>query len=359
MEDHSFFKDLIVVELASVLAGPSVGMFFAELGAKVYKIENSKTGGDVTRKWTSRSETELPSAYYASINYLKETILLDLTLAKEYNKLCQLIKSADIVISNYQPSVAKKLKLEYNDIRTIKDDIILLALDGFSESVRPAFDVVLQAETGWISMTGNGDKPAKLPVALIDVIAGHQLKEAALMAIIHKLKTGEGSYVKCNLEKSSLSALANQATNYLMNGEIAKPIGTHHPNIAPYGDCYSAADGIQFVLAIGSDAQFEALWNILDLRDEVKVNWFQSNNDRLKNRVSLNENLQSAISKHQSRILFKAFESRKVPYGKIKNLGEVLESETAKSMTLEENQEGRNTSRLSSIAFTASFFDNP
>lgn len=359
MVGHTFFKDITVVELASVLAGPSVGMFFAELGAKVYKIENSKTGGDVTRKWTTANESDLPSAYYASINFSKESILLDLTAEEDYNKYLALVKTADILISNYQPRVAERLKVRYDDMRIIKGDIIFLELDGFNENNRPAFDVVLQAETGWISMTGNGTDRAKLPVALIDVIAGHQLKEAGLLAIIHKLKTGEGSYVKCNLEKSSLSALANQATNYLMNKEIAAPIGTHHPNIAPYGDCFSTRDGIDFVLAVGSEVQFESLWSILGLSTSIRNRLFQSNNDRLNNRAILIDTLQSAISKCTAKELFEAFESKKVPYGIIKNIGEVLETQTAKSMILEENIEGRDTLRLSSIAFTASFFDNP
>lgn len=359
MGDRTFFKDITVVELASVLAGPSVGMFFAELGAKVYKIENVKTGGDITRKWTTRNESELPSAYYASINYSKESVLLDLTSQADHDKLCQLVETADILISNFQPRIAEKLRVQYGDMCAIKKDIIFLELDGFNESDRPAFDVVLQAETGWISMTGNGDKPAKLPVALIDVLAGHQLKEASLLALIHKLKTGEGSWVKCNLEKSSLSALTNQATNYLMNNEIAMPIGTQHPNIAPYGDNYSTKDGVDFVLAVGSEAQFESVWNLLGLDNSLRIDSFQSNKDRLKNRTSLNQLLQSAFIKQEACQLFKAFESKKVPFGVIKDIGEVLESGTAKSMILTENTEGRNTSRLSSIAFTASFFDTP
>src|SRR5690606_32887278 len=200
----NFFKELKIIELAGVLAGPGVGLFFAELGARVLKVENKNVGGDATRTWRLAGETPNgPSAYFSSVNYKKEYLFLDLTSAADREKLLGEIASADIVISNYSSRVAQKLSMDYPSLRAVNQELIYLQLDGFANSNRPAYDVVLQAETGWISMTGHPENPSKLPVALIDVLAGHQLKEGALLALIHRMKTGEGSLVHCNLEQAS------------------------------------------------------------------------------------------------------------------------------------------------------------
>lgn len=132
-------------------------------------------------------------------------------------------------------------------------------IKGFAaQPQRPAFDVVLQAETGYISMTGTADHPAKLPIALIDVLAAYQLKQGDLMDR-QRDRTGKGAYVEVSLEAAALSGLINQASNFLMAEAVAKPLGTLHPNIAPYGELFTCADGGRLILAVGSDAQFAAL----------------------------------------------------------------------------------------------------
>ena len=256
------FKDLIVLELATVLAGPSVGMFFAELGAKVIKVENLKNGGDVTRSWRSKSENKQnkASAYFSSVNYSKEYLDIDLSEESNRAKLIELISSADVVISNFKHSSAKKFKVDYESIKAIKPTIIYGQINGFSNSERVAYDVVLQAESGFMFMNGQSDsKPTKMPIALIDVLAAHQLKEGLLVALLKREKTGEGSFVSCSLEASALASLANQATNFLMNDFVPQRIGSLHPNIAPYGEIVTTKDGKNLVLAAGSQIQFQKL----------------------------------------------------------------------------------------------------
>ncbi len=351
----NFFKDLKVIELAGVLAGPGVGLFFAELGARVLKVENKNVGGDATRTWRLKGETENgPSAYFSAVNYKKEYLFLDLTDARERDDLLQEIADADMVISNYSSRVAEKLGMDYPTLSKINKKLIYLQLDGFANSARPAYDVVLQAETGWISMTGHSENPSKLPVALIDVLAGHQLKEGALLAIIHRMKTGEGSLVECNLEQASLAALANQATNYLMNNAVAEPIGTLHPNIAPYGDWFETADGKRIVLAVGSDKQFENLNMVLGLHLHIDEK-FKTNPDRLMHRADLRAALVPAIAKFNLADLSQKLDGAGVPFGEIKRLDAVLESDVAQEMVLTEMQDGRETKRLSGNAFKAGF----
>lgn len=355
----AFFKDIKVIELASVLAGPSAGMFFAELGAKVLKVENKAGGGDATRGWRLPGESaEGPSAYFCAINYGKEHIFLDLSLEADRSRLEQAVKDADIVLSNYRDNTAEKLGVSYQRLSQIKPDLIFVQLDGFESHDRPAYDVVLQAETGWISMNGtDAAHIAKMPVALIDVLAGHQMKEAALLALLKRERNGKGSYVRCSLEQSSLAALANQATNYLMNGHVAAPIGTLHPNIAPYGDMFRTCDARQVVLAVGTDGQFAKLCEVLVLSKLPGDARFQTNTGRVNNRAALQAKLAEAMATFELNVLESMLSAANIPYGVVRKLDEVLESPVAQSMVLESEMEGRHTRRLSSITFNPDFLD--
>jgi crotonobetainyl-CoA:carnitine CoA-transferase CaiB-like acyl-CoA transferase len=353
-----FLNNIKVVELSSVLAGPAVGMFFAELGATVIKVENKQKGGDVTRNWRLQNETKQgPSAYYCSVNFGKHVMMVDLTMDADREKVYREVASADIVTSNFSERVASKLGMSFSELSSQNPRLIFLQLDGFSNSSRPAYDVVLQAETGWLSMTGSENQPAKIPVALIDVLAGHQLKEAALLALLKRERTGKGSFVRCNLEKASLSSLANQGTNVLMNHSVPQPIGTLHPNIAPYGDWFTSADVSSFVLAVGSDQHFLKLAELVNL-SEADRDLFQDNVSRLKHRDKLQKKLQQVFKQKTYKEWEVEFESRGIPHGKIKKLDEVLESDVGRSMVLEGTQEGRSTKALSSIAFSTDFLDS-
>lgn len=356
---QNIFKGTKVIELAGVLAGPSVGMFFAELGARVIKIENKLTGGDVTRNWRLETEsTKGPSAYFSSINYKKEHLFLDLTNAADHEQLVNELTDADMVISNFSKRVAQKLKVTYEDITAVNPQIIFLQLDGFKNSKRPAYDVVLQAETGWISMNGHPNHPAKMPVALIDILAAHQLKEGALIAMLQKSKTGMGAHITCNLEQASLAGLANQASNFLMNNHTPQPIGTLHPNIAPYGDWFTTKDNERIVLAVGSEKQFENLNLTLNLNLHTHPH-FNTNARRLENREELQKLLESRIKEFAFTELEFLFDKKGVPFGKIKSVDQVLHSPAAKEMIRTDLQDGKLTKRLSEIAFDIKFKKQP
>jgi crotonobetainyl-CoA:carnitine CoA-transferase CaiB-like acyl-CoA transferase len=184
---QKIFVNLTVIELSSVLAGPSVGVFFAELGARVIKIENPKTGGDVTRTWKLPSEKGPGvSAYYSSVNAGKEILFLDITEKKSLEKFYGLVKKADIIITNYKSGDDKKLNVDFKRLSKINPKLVYACINGFgSDSNRTAYDLILQAETGFMSMNGEKDgAPLKMPVALIDLLAGHHLKEAILIALL-------------------------------------------------------------------------------------------------------------------------------------------------------------------------------
>jgi crotonobetainyl-CoA:carnitine CoA-transferase CaiB-like acyl-CoA transferase len=352
----SLFEGLRILDFSTVLAGPSVATFFAELGARVVKIENPRTQGDVTRSWKLPSEERSSSisAYFASVNYKKEYIFIDAGDNATRAKIEELVASSDVIIVNFKHGDDEKFRLTPEDIKAIKSDMIYAKLSGFSSNPeRLAYDVVLQAETGYMHINGTPESgPVKMPVAMIDVLAAHQLKEGILCAMIRKLQTGEGSLVSCSLEKAGLSALVNQASNYLMAGQVPERIGSLHPNIAPYGETFQCADGKQIVLAIGSNKQFQLLCEILGAPSLHALTEFEDNAQRVRHRILLKENLSILFAKFNSKILLNQLIAADVPAGAIREMDEVMENSIARKMVLDELIDGVLTKRMQSAAFT-------
>jgi crotonobetainyl-CoA:carnitine CoA-transferase CaiB-like acyl-CoA transferase len=334
-------QNIKVIELATVLAGPAVGQFLAELGAEVLKIENPNTGGDVTRTWKLRTETEqnTVSAYFSSVNWGKKTIGLDITQEKNLATLYEMVKEADIVIANYKAGDAEKLRVSYQDLQKINPKIIYGHITGYGlESQKVGYDAVIQAEAGFIYMNGepNGN-PVKMPVAMIDLLAAHQLKEAILVAWIHKLQTSLGSYVTVSLFDAAVSSLANQATNWLVGKTIPQRLGSEHPNIVPYGNIFATKDNSAVLIAVGNDKQFFELCDILQLIDLKADNRFTSNANRVKNREILNNLLVSAFKNFTKHDLLQAFEKAKIPAGAVNTMQEVFELSATEPLLLKAN----------------------
>ena len=359
LQKDYMIKDLIVVELASVLAGPLVGSFFAELGARVIKIENKKSGGDITRQWKLPEENvnQTHGAYFSSANTGKESIFLDLTTPNDYSELKNIISTADIVISNYQKKTAEKLKIDYHAIFEMKKDVIFAQLNAYSyDDPRPGFDLVMQAESGFISMNGTKDgELVKMPVALIDVIAGHQMKEAILLSLLERDKN-TSQLIMVSLYKSAISALANQASNFLMANHVPKPIGLEHPNIAPYGDFIVTKDEKMLIFSVGSDYQFEKLGKTLKLAEDLRYT-FRHNSQRVEKRSLLMKYLQEICGKMKYEQLSILLSDSKVPFCKVNNLKEVFTDKYAQEMVITETKDGIENKKVRNIAFSISQMD--
>lgn len=351
-------KDLRVIELASVLAGPDVGMFFSEMGAEVIKVENKLLGGDVTRNWKSPSEDKSAkvSAYYSAVNWNKKSLFLNLKNKEDKQQVYDLIASADIIITNFKPGDDKKLEMDYHTLKVINPTLIYGSINGYgSNSDRAAYDVVLQAETGFMSMNGNSNSgPLKMPVALIDVLAAHQMKEGLLLALLKKEKDNTGSLVEVSLYDSAISSLKNQATNWLMNNLIPQPIGSLHPNIAPYGETFKTKDDKLIVLAIGNNKHFKMLLEVLGAEKLLENEKYDNNQLRVVNRKVLYEELAPYFKLKTNEYLMNKFITQGIPAGAINNLEEVFEKESAQQLILEENIDGVLTKRVKTAVFKIS-----
>jgi crotonobetainyl-CoA:carnitine CoA-transferase CaiB-like acyl-CoA transferase len=349
------FKDLKVIELAGVLAGPGVGYFFAELGAQVIKIENPNTNGDVTRSWKLKTEDpkEKTSAYFWSVNALKEFIFLDLSISGHLKKFYHLVAEADIIITNFKNGDENELKVDYSTLSKINPKLIYASINGFGDtSVRTAYDLILQAESGFMYMNGepNG-KPVKMPVALIDIIAGHQLKEAILIALINRYKNKKGCKVSVSLFDSAIASLANQATNWLIAAHLPKATGSLHPNIAPYGELFETKDGQLITFAIGNNKQFKYLCELIQNESLAKDKHYATNQLRVQNRMQLYHIIYNYIKQFNFKDLYNLCIEKEIPIGKIRNLKEVFELPEAKEMIRKFSYNKKELKTISSIAF--------
>lgn len=362
MEDHANaplgmdrpLTGMRVVELASVLAGPLAGSFFAELGAEVIKVENPVAGGDVTRQWRAAGESHQgPSAYYVAANGPKEVRMLNLKEDAGRAALEVLLTGADILLQNFKTSGLDKLGLNPEAVSERHPHLIHVHLKGFlTEEDRAGYDMVVQAETGFMAMNGGPEVEAfRMPVALMDVLAAHQMRSAALLALWQRERDGKGSYLEVWLDASGFSALANRATEYLVAGQEPRASGALHPQIAPYGEAFLCSCGGKIVTAVGSDPQFKALCALLGAPEWAKDKRFASNPMRVQHRAVLAECLAPLFVKVRAETLLTAALEKGVPLGKVNPVSAALETAAGQAMTATFEMEGQVVRHVRQVAF--------
>ncbi|RAK62978.1 CoA transferase [Hymenobacter edaphi] len=325
-----------VLELAAVLAGPQVGQFLAELGAEVLKIE--PPAGDVTRTWKTPAEpadTDV-SAYFACANWGKQSVVLDLRSPAGRARVQQLAARADIVLASYKPGDAEKLQVDYAALSQHNPRLIYGQISGYGPEVpRAGYDAVVQAEAGFMHLNGEpGQPPLKMPVALMDLLAAHQLKEGLLTALYRRERTGRGALVQVSLWDAGLASLANQASTYLVTGHDPQPLGSGHPSIVPYGTVYQGADEVRLILAVGSDRQFVDLCAALERPQWATDERFQTNGARVRHRAALEALLAGRIAEISGAELLARLEAAAVPAGAVRSVGQALREPGAAAMLL-------------------------
>jgi crotonobetainyl-CoA:carnitine CoA-transferase CaiB-like acyl-CoA transferase len=247
-----------------------------------------------------------------------------------------LAEQSDLVIASYRPGSAKRLGADPETLRAINPRLLYGHITGYGpDDPRAGYDAVIQAESGFMHMNGSPDgPPTKMPVALMDVLAAHQLKEALLIGLLRRERTGEGGYVAVSLMQAAVSALVNQATNWLVGGHVPQRMGSAHPNIAPYGTVYRTADDEALLLAVGTDRQFRRLCAILALDDLPEDDRFATNAARVRHRDALDTHLAPAIAEWTRDELLESLETKGVPAGAINDMRQVFEQPLAQAMTL-------------------------
>lgn len=316
-----------ILDCARVYAGPIATMLLADLGAEVWKLE--PPGGDETRYWGPPywgDPADGLSAYFATVNRNKRAIAVDLKTDAGRDLLDRLASEADILFHNFRPSTAARLGLDAERLRAAHPHLVVAHVGGFpgtgEEAERPAYDLVAQAVSGLMSVTGEPDgTPTKVGVALLDLAAGLQAAIGALAALLgrERGRTPQPPHIGVSLVEAGVTGLTNVLANLLASGEEPRRWGNGHPDIVPY-QVFEARDGF-LVIAVGNDQQFGRLLAELQLDPDPR---FATNPLRLEHRGELIPLLAERIERRGRDELVSALEAADVPSGPVNLVSEAL-----------------------------------
>jgi crotonobetainyl-CoA:carnitine CoA-transferase CaiB-like acyl-CoA transferase len=321
-----------ILDLTRVLAGPVCTMMLGDLGADVIKLERPGVG-DETRGWGPPFDTRGQSAYFLSINRNKLSVAADFNSAEDHRLITRLAEEADVVVDNFLPGTLERRSLGYQQIRERNARVVWCSITGFgAESSRPGYDFVIQAERGWMAITGPRDgAPTKCGVALADVIAGKDAAIAILGALVARASTGIGRHLSISLSRSAAAALVNVAQNALVSGRDAVRWGNAHANLVPY-QLFDAADR-PLVIAVGSDAQWVGCANALDLPELSADAALATNAGRLAQRDRVVDAIAARVRQQPAAEWTRRLDRAGVPNGLVKTVLEVLREEPASPLT--------------------------
>jgi crotonobetainyl-CoA:carnitine CoA-transferase CaiB-like acyl-CoA transferase len=326
MDRYLPLSGLRILDCSRVLAGPFATMLLADLGADVIKLE--PPAGDESRGWGPPwwgEPDERRSAYFASVNRNKRSIVVDLRTDAGRSLLDRMAANADLLVHNARPSSASRLGLDMARLQESHPALVVAAVGGFAGNNRelPAYDLLAQAMSGLMSVTGAPDgPPLKVGVAVLDLLAGLELAVGALATLLGRARGGEpvaAPAVEVGLMESSVAALINVLANHLASGEEPERWGNEHPNIVPY-QVFAARDG-HLAIAVGNDAQFTRLLTVLGLTAEP--GW-ATNAGRVAGRRDLVARLAEVVATRGRDELVQALRAADVPSGPVASVSEAL-----------------------------------
>ncbi|WP_427966666.1 CaiB/BaiF CoA transferase family protein [Altererythrobacter sp.] len=327
--DNTPLAGLKVVELARILAGPWAGQTLADLGADVIKVESR--AGDDTRTWgppfIEQEGGRADAAYFHACNRGKKSVLADFRDPEDLLFVKRLIADADVVIENFKLGGLARFGLDYAALSARQPGLIYCSITGFGQTgpyaARAGYDVIVQGMSGMMDLTGDPDgSPQKIGVALADIISGLYAAIGIEAALLMRERTGQGQHIDIALLDSMVGVLANQAQNLFATGTPPRRMGNAHPNLAPYQP-FAVADG-HFILAVGNDAQFARLCDILGRQELASDPAYATNAKRVTNRDSLTAELGSSLAGWSMKDVLAACEDSGVPAGPINSVAEVF-----------------------------------
>jgi len=322
---------LKVVELARILAGPWIGQTLADLGADVVKVEAPE--GDDTRRWgppfvRNADGSEGDAAYFHACNRGKRSVVADLRGEAGRALVRDLAAGADVFVENFKVGALAKYGLDYASLHALNPRLVYCSITGFGQdgpyAARAGYDAMIQAMGGIMSLTGEPEGgPQKIGVAFADLFAAQHGVIAIQSALLQRARTGRGQHIDIALLDSMVGMLANQAMNYLVSGASPTRMGTAHPNIVPY-QAFAAGDGA-LMLAVGNDAQFARLCDVLDVLQLANDSRFATNADRVRHRDVLVPLLADAFARSSRDDVLAKLEAQGVPAGPINSVAEVFD----------------------------------
>jgi crotonobetainyl-CoA:carnitine CoA-transferase CaiB-like acyl-CoA transferase len=316
-------NDVRVLDLSRVLAGPLCTMTLGDMGAKVIKIEKPGTG-DETRGWGPPFDDCGESAYYLSVNRNKMSAAADLDLPADRDLVLDLIGGADVVVDNFRPGSLERRGISPEQLLRTHEKLIWCTISGFGPgSDRAGYDLVVQAESGWMSITGDPDgEPTRVGVALADIIAGKDAAIAILAALACRERDALDRRILISLAHSATAALINVAQNSLVTGKDATRWGNQHPNLVPYQP-FRAADR-SLIVAVGTDAQWRECTAALGLDELASDPALRTNAGRIAARRRIVAAMSNRLAERPAREWMTLLSERGVPCGLINSVLEAL-----------------------------------
>ncbi len=353
-----------VLDLTRAMAGPYCTMMLGDLGADVIKVEQPGRGDD-SRAWgppfVGKPYGPYPgeSAYFISTNRNKRSITINLKSWEGREIVRRLAAESDAFVENFRPGVLDKMELGYADLRIVNPGLVYCSISGYGRTgpyaERPGYDFVIQAEGGFMGITGPEDGPPyRAGMPIIDITAGMFSATAILAALRARDSTGEGQLIDLSLLETQVALLTNVASNYLVGGVGHRRLGNAHPNIAPY-EAFPARDR-WFALAAGNERQWAILCEVIgqpSLKDDPR---FVNNNARVANRPALREVLDAAFQAHDADNWLAEFRRAGLPCGPISSIPEVFAhpQAAARQLALEVEHPSAGTVRFAGFPYKLS-----
>ncbi|HSB77683.1 MAG TPA: CaiB/BaiF CoA-transferase family protein [Candidatus Methylomirabilis sp.] len=320
-----------VVDMSHVLAAPTTSMYLADLGAEVIHIEREI--GDDAREFGPfvGGHDKNRSAYFISLNRNKKSLVLDLKNPRGREILRELIRVSDVVLENFRPDTMAKLGLGWEALQKLNPRIIYCSICGFGHDSlpeyagRPAYDMVAQAYSGIMSITGpEGGPPCRVGSSVGDIISGLQATIGILAALQYRQRSGRGQYVDIAMVDGLFSVLENAVARYVNTGEVPGPLGGAHPSITPFQG-FQGKDGQWVIAAVGNDKLWALYCELLDRLDLIDHPMYRTNPLRCDNRKALIPILEKEMVKKTAQEWCDLFEKQGIPYSPINNLQQICQ----------------------------------
>lgn len=316
---------LRVLDLTRVLAGPYCTMILADLGAEVVKIERPDVGDDA-RHFGPFLPSGL-SAYFASINRGKKSVVLDLRDDAHRQTFLQLVAVADVLVENFRPGTMDAFGLAPRQLQALNPNLVYASASGFgragSMGSRPAYDVIVQALSGLMSITGSeSGEPVRVGTSISDILTGMFTAIGILAALQARDRTGRGADLDLAMLDCTVAALENAISRFEVTGEVPRPLGTRHPSIAPF-QAYQAADG-PLVVAAGNDSLWRKLCEVIEAPELVADPRLATNALRSANLDALEAELNRRFASHAVPYWLTRLEQAGVPCAPVRNIADVV-----------------------------------
>jgi len=313
-----------VLDLTRVLAGPFCTMLLADLGAEVVKIE--RPAGDDARQFGPFLPSG-ESAYFAGINRGKKSFVLDLKQPEECGIFLQLVERADVVVENFRPGTMAAFGLGSDRLRELNPRLIYASVSGFGRTGpyrdRPAYDIVVQALSGLMSITGYDEaEPARVGSSISDILAGMYTALSITAALARRGNTGSGADIDLAMLDCTVAVLENAISRFAITGQTPKPLGTRHPSITPF-QAFRAADGL-LVIAAGNDVLWKKLCDALESPQLALDPLLLTNTLRTANQPYLEKAIQSVLARRSVSAWLDILTAAGIPAAPIQNVPQVL-----------------------------------